>query len=221
MLWDSERAALLCLSCFLSCCLLACLAEDIVVLHEEGSGEAEFEEWGSGSFSFLHLLHSFPADSPFVRETPGRPANCTQRFVLPFAPSACWDNVAGAEEFGQSRLLMLQNRAALQAVSVSSGVEEGGLSYELQAKDEVQGIQADHQSAAETMLTMEKVFVSLEEKRRDGKEQGVLTSMKKHLINTRTAIDHKLAVASVLENKFTSLEQTLMNMQLRINKLIQ
>lgn len=219
MLWGSERVALLCLS---SCLLIGvhCLAQDIVLLHEEGSGEADFEDWGSGP-TFLHLLRSFPADSPFVTETPGKPANCTQRFVLPSALSACWDNVAGAEEFTQSRLLMLQNRAALQAVSVSSGVEEGGPSYELQAKDEVQGIHADHQSAAETMLTVEKVFVSLEEKRREGKEQGVLTSMKNHLIDTRTAIDHRLAVASVLENKFSTLEQTLMNMQLRINKLIQ
>lgn len=219
MLCCSEKVALLCLSC----CLLIgvhCLAEDIVLLHGEGSGEVNFEEWGSGS-SFLHLLHSFPADSPFVTETPGKPANCTQRFVLPSAPSACWDDVAGAEEFIQSRLLMLQNRAALQAVSVSSGVEEGGSSYELQAKDEVQGIHADHQSAAETMLTVEKVFASLEEKRREGKEQGVLTSMKNHLINTRTAIDHRQAVVSILENKFSTLEQMLMNMQLRINKIIQ
>lgn len=216
MLRVSETAALLCLSC----CLLICLAEDIVLLHGEGSGGDSLEEFGSGSFSFLHLLHSFPADSPFVKETPGKLANCTQRFVLPSAPSACWDNVAGAEEFTQSRLLMLQNRAALQAVSVSSGVEEGGPSYELQAKDEVQGILADHQSAAETMLTVEKVFVSLEEKRREGKEQGVFTSMKNHLINTRSALDQRLAVASVLENKLMTLEQTLMNMQLRINKLI-
>lgn len=219
MLWGSERAALLCLSC----CLLIgvrCLAEERALLHGEGSGEEDFQEWGSGS-SVFQLLHSFPADSPFVTDTPGKAANCTQRFVLPSAPGACWDDVAGAEEFTQSRLLMLQNRAALEAVSVSSGVEEGGQSYELQAKDEVQGIHADHQSAAETMLTVEKVFVSLEEKRREGREQGVLTSVKEHLINTRTAINHRLAVASVLENKLSSLEQTLMNMQLRINKLIQ
>lgn len=216
MVRGSEGVALLCLSC----CLLMCLAEDKVFVHGEGSGEADYEEWGSGS-SFLHLLHSFPADSPFVTETPGTPANCTQRFVLPSAPGACWDSVAGAEEFTRCRLLMLQNRAALQAVSVSSGVEEGGLSYEIQAKDEVQGIHADHRSAAETMLTMEKVFGALEENRREGKEQGVLTSMRKHLIDTRTAIDHRMDVASLLENKYTTLEQMMMNMQLRINKLIQ
>uniref|UniRef100_A0A3B4BI21 Uncharacterized protein n=1 Tax=Periophthalmus magnuspinnatus TaxID=409849 RepID=A0A3B4BI21_9GOBI len=175
--------------------------------------------WGSGS-PFLHLLHSFPADSPFITETPGKQANCTQRFVLPSTPSICWDHVAGPEDLSQSRLLLLQNRAALQAVSDSSGVEEGGPSYELQAKDEVQGIHADHQSTTETMLTMEKVFVSLEEKRREGTEHGFLT-MKEHLVNTRTAIDNKQAVASILENKFSTLEQTLFNMQLRINKLVQ
>ncbi|KAJ0003338.1 hypothetical protein NQD34_008436 [Periophthalmus magnuspinnatus] len=219
MLWFSGRAALLCLSC----CLLiglCCCAEDTGPFPREGSGDADFEEWGSGS-PFLHLLHSFPADSPFITETPGKQANCTQRFVLPSTPSICWDHVAGPEDLSQSRLLLLQNRAALQAVSDSSGVEEGGPSYELQAKDEVQGIHADHQSTTETMLTMEKVFVSLEEKRREGTEHGFLTSMKEHLVNTRTAIDNKQAVASILENKFSTLEQTLFNMQLRINKLVQ
>ncbi|XP_020788529.2 uncharacterized protein si:ch211-57n23.1 [Boleophthalmus pectinirostris] len=144
MLWFSERAALLCVSC----CLLiglCCWADDTGLFPGEGSGDGDFEEWGSGS-PFLHLLHSFPADSPFLTETPGKQANCTQRFVLPSAPSICWDHVAGPEEFSQSRLLLLQNRAALQALSDSSGVEEGGPSYELQAKDEVQGIHADHQS---------------------------------------------------------------------------
>ncbi|XP_072303528.1 uncharacterized protein [Eucyclogobius newberryi] len=218
MLWFSDRAALLCLC---SCLLigLCCWAEDTGLFPAEGSGEADFEEWGSGSF--LHLLHNFPADSPFITETPGKWANCTQRFVLPSAPSICWDHIVRPEEFTQSRLLLLQNRATLQAVSDSSGVEEGGPSYELQAKDEVQGINADHLSAVETMLTMEKVFVSLEEKRREGTEQGVLISMKEHLINTRNAIDNRQAVASILESQFSTLEQTLMNMQLRINKLVQ
>uniref|UniRef100_A0AAV2KAQ1 Uncharacterized protein n=2 Tax=Knipowitschia caucasica TaxID=637954 RepID=A0AAV2KAQ1_KNICA len=215
MLWLSERPLSLC------CCLvigLCCWAEDTSL--PEGSGEGDFEEWGSGS-SFLHSLNSFPADSPFLTETRGSQANCTQRFVLPSALSLCGDHVAGPEEFLQSRMLLLQNRAALQAVSDSSGVEEGGPSYELQAQDEVQAIHADHQSAGETMLTMEKVFVSLEEKRREGTEDGVLTSMKEHLISTRTAIDGRRAVASILETKFSSLEQTLMNTQLRINKLVQ
>lgn len=143
---------------------------------EEQSGEPDLGdlEWGSGS-SLLHLLHSFPADSPFMTETPGQPVNCTQRFWLPPSSDICWEDIAGPEEFAKSRLLVLQNRAALQAVSTSSGVEEGGISYEHQAREEVQGIHLDHQTAVDTIQTMEKVFVSLEEKRNEGKEQGVLT----------------------------------------------
>lgn len=143
---------------------------------EEESGETEFEdwEWGSGS-SFLHLLNNFPADSPFTTENPGQPVNCTQRFWLPPSSAVCWDNIVGPEEFARSRLLILQNRAALRAVSYSSGVEDGGISYENQAREEVQGIRSDHLSVEETMLTMEKVFVSLEEKRKNGTEQGALS----------------------------------------------
>lgn len=168
----------------LSCCLLLGLhfpaegagpAGTIPMLpSEEPSGEdLEDWEWGSGS-SLLHLLTSFPGDSPFVTETPGTPVNCTQRFWLPPSPAICWENIAGPEEFAKSRLLVLQNRAALQAVSTSSGVEEGGTSYNHQARDEVQSIRSDHQSVVDTMQTMEKVFVSLEENRKEGKEQGVL-----------------------------------------------
>lgn len=144
--------------------------------HEQVSGEVDLEdlEWGSGS-SLLHLLHSFPADSPFVTETPGKPVNCTQRFWLPPSSDICWDNIVGPEEFAKSRLQVLQNRAALQALSDTSGVEEGGASYKHQAREEVQGIYSDHQSMVETLETMEKVFVSLEEKRKEGKDQGVLT----------------------------------------------
>lgn len=144
--------------------------------HEQVSGEPDLEdlEWGSGS-SLLHLLHSFPADSPFVTETPEEPVNCTQRFWLPPSSDICWDDIAGPEEFAKSRLLVLQNRAALQAVSDSSGVEEGGASYKHQAREEVQGIYSDHQTAVETIESMEKVFVSLAEARKQGKDQGVLT----------------------------------------------
>lgn len=71
--------------------------------------------------------------------------------------------------------MVLQNRAALQAVSTSSGVEEGGHSYDHQAREEVLGIRSDHLNVVETMQTMEKVFVSLEEKRKEGTEQGVFT----------------------------------------------
>ncbi|XP_042362970.1 uncharacterized protein si:ch211-57n23.1 [Plectropomus leopardus] len=228
MLQGAVSRAVLCLSCSL---LL------VVHLPAEGAGAAEplpsfpakqesvepdFEdwEWGSGS-SLLHLLNSFPADSPFVTETPGKPVNCTQRFWLPPSSAICWENIAGPKEFAKSRLLALQNRAALQAVSTTSGVEEGGMSYEHQAREEVQGIHSDHQSVVETMQTMEDVFVSLQEKRREGKEQGVLTSMKEHLANTRNAIEGREHMANILENKFSTLENTLLNMQFRLNKLIQ
>lgn len=145
-------------------------------LHEQVSGEPDVEdlEWGSGS-SLLHLLHSFPADSPFASETPEKPLNCSQRFWLPPSSDICWDDIAGPKEFAESRLLVLQNRAALQALSDTSGVEEGGASYKRQAREEVQGVYSDHQTAVETIETMEKVFVSLAETRREGKERGILT----------------------------------------------
>lgn len=178
MLQGAVSRARLCLSC---CLLLG------VHFPAEGAGSAgptpmfpseeqsgEDWEWGSGSF-VLNVLDSFPGDSPFVTETPGTPVNCTQRFWLPPSSAICWENIAGPEEFANSRLLVLQNRAALQAVSTSSGVEEGGISYNHQAREEVQGIRSDHQSVVETMQTMEKVFVSLEEKRKEGREQGALT----------------------------------------------
>ncbi|CAG5884552.1 uncharacterized protein ACNS7B_013331 isoform 1-T2 [Menidia menidia] len=190
--------------------------------HEQASGEADLEdgEWGSGS-ALLHLLHSFPGDSPFVAESSEKAANCSQRFRLPPSPPVCWENMAGPEEFSKSRLLVLQNRAALQAVSTSSGVEEGGSSYNHQAREEVQGIRSDHQSMVETVHTMETVFVSLREKRRDGKEQGVLTSMKERLAQTRDAIDGREHMADILESQFSTLEKTLLNIGFRLNKLIQ
>lgn len=215
----------------LSCCLLLGIcspAQDAgpagplpTSLPEQMSGEPDLEdwEWGSGS-SLLHLLHSFPADSPFITETPEKPVNCTQRFWLPPSPPICWENIAGPEEFAKSRLLVLQNRAALQAVSTSSGVEEGGISYDHQAREEVQGIRSEHQKVVETMQTMETVFVSLQEKRKEGKEQGVFTSMKKHLATTRDAIDGRDHMANHLERQFSTLEKTLLSMQLRLNKFI-
>ncbi|XP_071356596.1 uncharacterized protein [Trachinotus anak] len=228
MLQGAVSRAVLCLSC---CLLLGvCLPADgagpaapfPTVPPEQDSGTPDLEdwEWGSGS-SLLHLLNSFPADSPFVTETPGKPVNCTQRFWLPPSSAICWENIAGPEEFAESRLLVLQNRAALQAVSTSSGVEEGGISYDHQAREEVQGIRSDHLSVVETMQTMEKVFVSLEEKRKEGKEQGVFTRMKEHLASTRDTIDVRDHMANHLEKQLSTLEETLLNMQLRLNKLIQ
>lgn len=225
MLQGAVSGAVLCLSCslLLGVCFPAEGAEAAGPFPpQQQSGEPDLEdwEWGSGS-SFLHLLHSFPADSPFITEIPGKPVNCTQRFWLPPSSAICWENIAGPEEFARSRLLVLQNRAALQAVSTTSGVEDGGISYEHQAREEVQGIHSDHLSVVETMQTMEKVFVSLEESRKEGKEQRVLTSMKEHLANTRDAIDGRENMANILESHFFTLENTLLNMQLRLNKLIQ
>lgn len=121
-------------------------------------------DWGSG----LHdLLHSFPAHSPFVTEKPGHVANCTQRFWLPPSSPVCWEDIAGPEEFKKTRLLVLQNRAALHAVTEASGLEEGGVSYEEQAMMDVQGVQDDHLSISQTVESMQKVFFDLDEKRKD------------------------------------------------------
>lgn len=166
--------------CFSCCVLLSlCSAEEDAEPRptfpsEQESGEPDLEDWelmGSGS-SLLHLLHTFPADSPLVSRSPEHPVNCTQRFWLPPASPVCWESIAGPEEFARSRLFVLQNRAALQAVLAMSGVEETGLSSNHQARQEVLGIHSDHQKVKETMQTMETVFVSLKEKRKEGKEQG-------------------------------------------------
>lgn len=173
----------ICLSCFL---LLGCCSPNKdagpagpwpTPRPEQESGEPDMEDWelGSGS-ALLHLLHNFPADSPFVSSSPENPANCSQHFWLPPSSPVCWENVARPEEFARSRLFVLQNRAALQAVSTMSGVEDTGLSYNHQAREEVRGIHSDHQKVKETMQTMESVFISLKEKRKEAKEeQGVFT----------------------------------------------
>ncbi|XP_051992337.1 uncharacterized protein LOC127650758 [Xyrauchen texanus] len=174
-------------------------------------------EWGSG----LHeLLHSFPADSPFVKETPGRPANCTQRFWLPPSSPVCWDDIAGPEEFDKSRLLVLQNRAALQAVSRASGLEEGGASYDQQTREDVHGVQADHLIVSQTAEKMQKVFVDLNEKRKDRKEHYTFSSLKEQLENTKDAIDNREQVAALLDKHLANLEKSLHTMQLRLAKLL-
>uniref|UniRef100_UPI0037E8E580 uncharacterized protein n=1 Tax=Semicossyphus pulcher TaxID=241346 RepID=UPI0037E8E580 len=224
MLQGAVSGAVLCLCCSLLLGVKGAVAAGLPPPFppEQQSDELDLQdwEWGSGS-SLLHLLHSFPADSPFVTETPDKPVNCTQRFWLPPSSAICWENIAGPEEFARSRLLVLQNRAALQAVSTSSGVEDGGISYEHQAREEVQGIHSDHLNVTQTMQTMEMVFVSLEEKRKEGKEQGVFTSLKENLAHTRDAIEGRERTANVLEDHLSTLEKNLLNMQLRLNKLIQ
>ncbi|KAG9355464.1 hypothetical protein JZ751_000302 [Albula glossodonta] len=154
-----------------------------------GDGE-EFEletdhdwDWGSG----LHeLLHSFPADSPFMTEAPGSPANCSQRFWLPPSSPICWDNIAGPEEFEKSRLLALQNRAALRAVTQASGIEEGGASYNQQAREDMLGIRVDYINITQTAEVMQKVFHNLEEKRREGTE--LWTFSRPHQMNLGISI---------------------------------
>ncbi|XP_071757645.2 uncharacterized protein LOC139913514 [Centroberyx gerrardi] len=223
MLQEEVSWARLCLSC---CLLLGVwlpvggAGPSLTPEQESGQPVTEDWEWGSGSFLLQELLHSFPADSPFITETPGKPANCTQRFWLPPSSPVCWDSIAGPEEFARSRLLVLQNRAALQAVSTSSGVEEGGVSYQQQAREEVQGVRSDHQTVAEAVGTMQKVFLSLEETRRDGREQWAFSSMKEQLASTTDAIHGREHMANLLEEQFSTLEKSLLNMQLRLRKLI-
>ncbi|XP_027891799.1 uncharacterized protein LOC114155873 isoform X1 [Xiphophorus couchianus] len=222
MIWWTASRAWLYFSCFL---LLGVCSQPEdggpEVVLDQVSGEPDFGDWemGSGS-SLLHLFNNFPADSSFVNDSPKEPVNCTQRFWLPPPSPVCWETVAEPEEFARSRLLVLQNRAALQAVSDLSGVEEAGVSYNHQAREEVQGVQSDHQKVTEIMQTMENVFVSLVEKRNEGKEQGILTSIREHLTNTGEAMEGKELLANNLESRFSTLEKTLLNIHLRLNKLI-
>lgn len=48
----------------------------------------------------------------------------------------------------------------------------------------------------------------------------VIFSMKEHLANTGDAIDGREHMANTLESQFSTLEETLLKMQLRLNKLI-
>ncbi|XP_016136371.1 uncharacterized protein [Sinocyclocheilus grahami] len=212
MLQDTMRST--CLSWCLFLLFVWYPARSIVTALELEDSD---RDWGSG----LHeLLNSFPADSPFVRETPGKPANCTQRFWLPPSSPVCWDDIAGPEEFEKSRLLVLQNRAALQAVSTSSGLEEGGASYDQQARENVQGVRADHLAVAQTTDTMQKVFTDLDEKRKEGEEHYTFSSLKEPIENTKDFIAKKEQVAALLEKHLANLERSLNTMQLRLAKLL-
>ncbi|XP_030644379.1 uncharacterized protein LOC115824766 [Chanos chanos] len=199
---------------WLSSCLLLSVWCPVEMMDTEYENDWE---WGSG----LHeLLSNFPADSPFVSESPGRPANCTQRFWLPPSSPVCWDNVAGPEEFAQTRLLVLQNRAALQAVLRASGLEEGGVSYDQQAKEDMQGVKEDHLNVVETTETVQKVFSSLEEKRREGKGHWSFSSLKETLARTKDWMIGRESAAVLLEKQLSSLERSLHTMQLRLAKLL-
>ncbi|XP_019729360.1 uncharacterized protein LOC109518067 isoform X2 [Hippocampus comes] len=195
--------------------------EDISVDEDDWTDD----KWGSGFSPVYHFLADRPpettAAAASAAEKPPGSMNCTQNFWLP-SPTLdiCWENVAGPEELARSRQLALQNRAALEAVTSSCGVEEGGLSYQRQASDEVQGVLSDHRSVAEALDTMEKVFVSLEEKRKDGKDGRLLASVKEHLTHATESAWAREHLASALERSLSTLEDNLIHMQLRLHKLI-
>uniref|UniRef100_A0A3B3RAV0 Si:ch211-57n23.1 n=1 Tax=Paramormyrops kingsleyae TaxID=1676925 RepID=A0A3B3RAV0_9TELE len=195
-----------------SCLLLPvlCLAVAVDIELELGTDRDWDWDWGSG---LQELLHSFPADSPFVTETADRPANCSQRFWLPPSSPICWDNIVGPEEFEQSRLLALQNRAALRAVAEASGVAEGGVSYNQQAREDQQGFRADQLSFEQTAGTMQNVFLSLEEKRRDGTELWTF-SLKEQLGTTKDSIHSRQHLTDLLEKQVNHLERLLNTLQL-------
>ncbi|XP_029104186.1 uncharacterized protein LOC108922012 [Scleropages formosus] len=194
-----------------------CLAEGEDVELELEPWTEHAWDWGSG---LQELLHSFPADSPFVTEIAGTPANCSQRFWLPPSSPICWDDIVGPEEFEQTRLLVLQNRAALRAVAESSGVAEGGASYNEQAREDIRGIQADHDSITQTAETMQKVFDSLEEKRRDGTELWAFSSLKEQLGSTKDYIHSREHMVDLLEKQLSRLEGSLHILQLRLARLL-
>ncbi|XP_034154291.2 uncharacterized protein si:ch211-57n23.1 isoform X2 [Pangasianodon hypophthalmus] len=186
-----------------------------------GSIDVDIEDrnwdWGSG----LHeLLHSFPAHSPFVTETPGHVANCTQRFWLPPSSPVCWEDIAGPEEFEETRLLVLQNRAALHAVTEASGLEEGGLSYEQQAMMDVQGVREDHLSISQTVESIQKVFIDLDEKRKEAGGHDTFASLKEQIANTMSSINGREEMAALLEQRLSKLERTLNAIQYRLTLIL-
>ncbi|XP_067281392.1 uncharacterized protein si:ch211-57n23.1 [Pseudorasbora parva] len=214
MLLLQERMRWMCLSWCLFLLFVWSSAGSVVTQLELEDSDWD---WGSG----LHeLLNSFPADSPFLRETPGRPANCTQRFWLPPSSPVCWDDIAGPEEFESSRLLVLQNRAALQAVSTSSGLEEGGASYDQQAREDMQGVRDDHLIVTQTADTMQKVFMELDEKRKEDKEHYTFSSLKEQIEITKDSIANREKVAALLEKHLAILERSLNTMQTRLAQLL-
>ncbi|KAJ7991876.1 hypothetical protein DPEC_G00288400 [Dallia pectoralis] len=206
----------------LSCCLM--LVSWCPLGAKFQSGEPMQEDWelGSGSFNVQHLLQIFPADSPFVTESPGKAVNCSQRFWLPSASSVCRDDLASPEEFEHSRLLVLQNRAALQTVfEIREVVAEGGISapFNQQALENVEAVRADYLNVTETTETMTNVFLTLAEKRKGG-ESWAFSSIKEHVAKTKDSIDGGDHVAARLEKQYSSLEYSLQVMQLRLQKLM-
>nr|XP_057902827.1 uncharacterized protein si:ch211-57n23.1 [Doryrhamphus excisus] len=190
------------------------------LLDPQVSGDPDQADGSDERGSGFYPPHLLSADDPGATEPPDRALNCTQSFWLPPSPGVCWEKVAGPEELAESRLLVLQNRAALHAVTSSSGVGEGGLSYDKQAREEVRAILTDHQSVVAAVEKMEEAFVSLEETRKDGKERGLLTSLKERMAHTRKAGYARELTAATLERRLSTLEESLLAMQTRLNKLI-
>ncbi|KAL0961872.1 hypothetical protein UPYG_G00332720 [Umbra pygmaea] len=214
--------ALLWLSCILLLCA-RCVAVEPPAECEPGEPMQGDWEGGSGSSNLQHLRHTFPADSPFVIETPGTPVNCSQRFWLPSSTPTCWDDMAGPEDFEQSRLLLLQNRATLQAVSKASEVmADGGMiaSFNQQALENLQLVRADYLNVTETTETMQKVFLTLEERRKEGAELWAFSSIKEHIVQTKESIHRRDHMASLLEKQFSSLETAFHIMQQRLYNLM-
>ncbi|TRZ02108.1 hypothetical protein DNTS_004802 [Danionella cerebrum] len=204
----------------LSCCVF------LLVLHPLDAStvtKLEFEDsesdWGSG---FPHLLSSFPADSPFITETPVGSANCSQHFQLPpYPPLMCpRGNPVGLEEFEKSRLLLLQNRAALQEVTSSTGLRSGGATYNQQARDEAKSIKDEYVAVTQTTESIQKVFVELEEKRREGREHYTFSSLKEQIESTTDSIAQRERIAALLEKHAASLETSFNTMKLRLDKLL-
>ncbi|XP_028673896.1 uncharacterized protein si:ch211-57n23.1 [Erpetoichthys calabaricus] len=172
-------------------------------------------DWGSG----LHeLLHNFPADSPFV--SAGSQVNCSQRFWLPSSSPICWENIAGPEDFEKSRLMVLQNRAALRALLVASGLGEEEISYERVAKLEIQGVRADHLKIMEMAETMQQVFQGLEKQQMESKELWAIGSLKDQITATKHSIEGRDHLAASLERKLAELEGSLRTLQLRLAKIL-
>ncbi|XP_061786933.2 uncharacterized protein [Nerophis lumbriciformis] len=174
----------------------------------EVPGQVDQEDWDAGLGSGWSPPH---ADSPQVAPPP----HCTQHFLLPSTSQTCWDDTAGPEDLAKSRLLVLQNTVALQALVSSSDVDQGQ-----QAREEVSAIVTEHRTALEAMDKMDQVFDSLGDQRRDGTERGFLTSMKDKMADTRTAGRARRLTAAALERNLSTLEESLVAMQIRIHNLL-
>ncbi|XP_062846745.1 uncharacterized protein si:ch211-57n23.1 [Trichomycterus rosablanca] len=200
------------------CSILLLLA----VCHSGDSIKVDMEdtdwEWGSGLHEQLHI---FSAENPFMGEMPeNHVVNCTQHFLLPPSLPVCWEDIAGPKEFEETRLLVLQNQAALQAVTEVSGLEEVEASYSEQAMSDVQGVREDQLSISLTVQSIEKVFFDLEENRKHARQQQKLSSLKENIANTNESINGRKQISVRLEQHLSHIERTLNGIQQRLNRLL-